>query len=148
MSPKKIALALAVISLFAVSTSGCMTFMYPYTPTVVDVGKGKVIKKGGFPITFGGVKVVNGTSYSVNFVQSGKWGDEYYALDVPPGGTFFFYWDAEQYPSMAITARVCGTEQTVSQVFSGGASYGSYTPRPQIWTVYVDGEGNLRAHSQ
>ncbi|MCL4399756.1 hypothetical protein M1506_00565 [Patescibacteria group bacterium] len=127
------------------SLNGCFT-LYPYKTTIVDVGRGEIIQKGGFPITFGGVKAINNSPYHVDFIESGKWGEEYYALNVPPGGSWFFYWDYDEYPSMLLTARLTGTGKTVSQSFTGG--YGSYTPPPRSWTVYLDNYGNLGAYSR
>ncbi len=134
---------LALVALAAMLFGGCMTFS-PLQLTVVDVGQGKVIQKGGFPLTFGGVRCINSTGTVIDFHQAGRWGDEYYADNVPPGGSWFFYWDYTQYPTMSITAQVRGGYQSISQVFTGN----SYNPPTRVWTVYLDRQGNLRASTQ
>ncbi|MCL4391903.1 hypothetical protein M1413_01055 [Patescibacteria group bacterium] len=132
----------AAVLAFAAVFGGCMAF-YPLQLTVVDVGQGKVIQKGGFPITFGGIRCINNTGVAIDFRQAGRWGDEFYANDVPPGGSWFFYWDYTQYPQMSITAQVRGSYQSVSQVFTGN----SYNPPTRIWTVHLS-QGRLWASTQ
>lgn len=135
-----IIVAVLDIVLAASAFSGCMEFIVPYRLTIVDVGNGKIIQEGGFPVTFGGVRCITGSSCAIDFEQAGRWGDEFYAWDVRPGQSWFFYWDYDAYPHMSITARMRGTSRTITRSFTGNA----LNPPTITWTVYVDGKGNLR----